>query len=378
MNVIHCARSGKDLGINAFSSQFYRVRFPLKKIALSASSRRDGDDIILDINSLRVGKCGSGFVPKVYIVRGHSRVENLKASQAVYANAWIGAHAIKKLSIQADDAISSNELAQKLQLLVWKASGGWVLDIYPFENYFIVEQNGDLFKQAYVVDPIMRNVALSGAPMKVFKEYNETPKALSAQKGPQLGLSIFEGSDYYSNTMTQEMQYDPVNNNTVLGALPGTNTFYNEVQLNYGPINNEINSPMIRTATDVAAALQIYLADIKSGSHRPLTAITASMLPTTGAAYVNACREAAIVAREAGKIIDTRDFIYWQMNNISAEGTPSSGRAKFKLGDRVKTSRGDGHITGRLTKDTVEVTHVKGGKSTHAVTEISRIITSPK
>jgi hypothetical protein len=214
--------------------------------------------------------------------------------------------------------------------------------------------------------------------VKVFKEFSETPKAIDAE-GPQLGMSIFQGDNsYYTNTLTQEMQFDTVNMATPLGALPGTGMNYSEIQYNYGPATNEINNPLIKTATNVEQALQVYLADIKNGNHRPLSAIAASMLPTSGKEYNMAVKEAEIVASEAKVRINVRDFIYWQMKNLQAEGTPGSGRAKYRVGDQVQTNRGEGTITGKHSKDTVEVTHVKGGKSNHHMTEISKIVTSPK
>ncbi len=426
---IQCYKTPKELQLKASASNsFYLVKFPVRKIALSASAKQDGDAIVLDINVDQIGKTFSGFVPKLYIKRGHNLVENLKANEEIFCNVWLGDKAIKKLSIQADDAISLNDLQEKLRVLLAKqfpsnssgqldctpGSYAWIRDVYPFENYFVFTRNANLYKQAYVVDVVSRDVALAGKPVRVYEEYSEVPKGTTSTAGTkaktaealisaEVGMPIMPnaGTINYVRTMSQSMTYDKVNNPDVgtLGTRPGSGVITPETFVTFGAPTSELNNPPIRTMTNVEDALRMYLYDIAEGTHRPV-----GQQPPVGMAnglqaseYVNAVREANIVANEAKKKINVHDFIKWQTLQLSKATSqktkfgktfafygsgdredPSTwhdekeikASGKFSIGSKVRTRMGNGTVSAILSKGIHEVAHKNGKKARFSIQEI--------
>ena len=354
VRVIHCVKDRKHFQITASASEeFFHVRIPLNKISLSASTKRDSDTIVIDKNDLKIGRTVAGFVPKVIILRGHNKVEALKANGEMFANVWIGASAMKKLCIMADDAISSNELQQHLQIQISKQykgtksndgsapyGGPWIRDIYPFENYLIFDNNGDTYRQPYVLDPITRVVALSGTPTKVYQEYSDVPKGLSTKEGAKAkaAVAVIESASaipvlpssrsvqYYTTTMSQEQDFDTINDSgKPLGMNRGTGITEIGTLTNYGAPNSEYANPPLKTMMNIEEALRVYLAMIADGTHKPLPPMFDPSSTITASRYPNEYREAEIAARSIGETISVIDFMRWQNKQLAASAPTKCG-----------------------------------------------------
>ena len=329
------------------SKEFMFVRVPLQKISLSASTHKNNAScIIVDANTTKQGRTVGGFIPKVRIESGHNLVAELKANGECFANVWVGTSAIKKLNIQADDAISSNELQSKLQRLLQKnygnkapnndapySGGVWILEIYPFENYVIYQLQDNKYKQAYVLDPVSREVALEGNSTKVFESFTEVPKGATTTEGAKAEkvaniiqsaaaipvMPSGRGAQYYTTTLSQEAEYDTVNTaGQPLGLHVGTGIVAPDVIINYGAPSSEYANPPIKTMTQIEEALRMYLSMIADGTHTPLPSMT---IPgnITASRYPNEFTEATIAATASGVDINVKDFISWQNRQLSAE-----------------------------------------------------------
>ena len=120
-----------------------------------------------------------GYAPEAIVVAGAYRRDQLLARGVLNSWGWVERGTI---AIQADDAISSGELAEKLtNLLQVKFYGNnkpiygqpwpYVTQVYPFESYMIYEFAGQKYRQAYALDAVDRDVKLSGDSVKVHEQF---------------------------------------------------------------------------------------------------------------------------------------------------------------------------------------------------------------
>jgi hypothetical protein len=110
------------------------------------------------------------------------------------AMAWIEAG----LKINADHAISCQELMQKLQTAVCQRIYGdrgpgmgqpypCVLYVYPFENYLIFDMGGQKYRESFNLDPVDRTAQLSGQPQKVDEKFIDADGGMpKAQTGARI------------------------------------------------------------------------------------------------------------------------------------------------------------------------------------------------
>lgn len=341
-----CFKTSKDLELSAsVSNSFFLVKVPVSKIALSASTKQFGDVVVLDKNKDKIGKTLGGFVPKVMILKGHDLVAEAIATGKTFINVWAGSSAIRKLHIMADDAISTNELQSKIQALLQKqyisrqnstdsypgTSGPWIREIYPFENYVIFDWQGDQWKQAFVLDPINRDVALAGKPVKVYQEYSEVPKGLTTEEGAKAALaeSVINSAaalpivpsaravHYYTTTLSQEQDFDPMNNGEKpLGSLGlGTNAGEADV-ISYGAPSSEYANPPLKLMMNIEEALRLYLASLADGTHMAMPSQVFANALMAGN-HPNEYSECKIAAESASAEINVVDFIAWQRKQLN-------------------------------------------------------------
>ena len=184
------------------SKEFILTRIPLSaaavvdttyKTKMEASASIREKPIVVDINKNKSNSgITSAYCPKVVVIDGaaHHTYARLNGKQTILA--WVGAEAAKILNIYADHQFGSQELQSRLsellrEKLVPKKSSGesvgpwpYVQEVYPFEDYFIYQFEGKLWKQKYKVDLKKRNVSFDGDSEQVIQKYVD----LDAQQTP--------------------------------------------------------------------------------------------------------------------------------------------------------------------------------------------------
>lgn len=150
-----------------------------KEIAAARENKLTTGPIIVEKNRQGYGRVAStDYTPQGVVVAGGDHRAKLLNTGMLIAMAWIEAG----LKINADDAISCQELMSKLQAEVLRRMYGdrgpainqpypCVLYVYPFENYLIFEMGGQKYRELYTIDPVARTVALSGQPEKVDEKF---------------------------------------------------------------------------------------------------------------------------------------------------------------------------------------------------------------
>jgi hypothetical protein len=135
--------------------------------------------IVVEKNRSGHGKvAATGWQPDAVVVAGAATRHAMLDVGVLQAMAWIE----EGLKINADDAISCNELAEKLQAEVTRKFYGsngpspnqpypWIAQIYPFENYMIYCMSGQKYRQPYSLNPVERVVAFAGPSVKVDEKF---------------------------------------------------------------------------------------------------------------------------------------------------------------------------------------------------------------
>jgi hypothetical protein len=312
------------------SERFYLVKMPIRKLPLiSIESSAAVGAIVIDTNGSRRKATGSGFVPKVIVLKGLRSLQAAKAAEKMFCNVWVGEKALRRLHISAEDAIGSNVLQTKLQRLIsdknkksMKASGGsytpspWVEAIYPSDNYFVYRYDGDTYRQAYNLDKKTGDPTLSGGPVKAIVK--NLPQVSAASLA-----DLLYGDTYIDKTMNQELTLDRVN---MSGPTLGRVNYPSHMvpcgaDGIYYPAGSELSRPELRTMLNVREALSIFLNVLKDGMKGPLEHSFSPVAIPTDKFLMNACREAEIVAREAHRKIDPVDFVNWQHDTLTKKGT---------------------------------------------------------
>lgn len=329
------AKSRKELSLEASSqkasSVFRLVDIDISKVPFLSAGKDDGP-IIVDLNVHGLRKTKSGFVPKILVVSGLDKLKAAKRSEALVCSAWVGDKVLCKISIMADDAISSNDLQSKLNKLISAAytptndknrfadgNYPYIVEIYPFENYLIFQKGGDKFRQNYKLDAIMREVSLDGKPVPVFEQYVNIPDS----KGVK---SITSGSDIQEALLDKPNAAAPV-----LGGFNGPikDTTFADIIVDYGAPGSEANNPMYKLMLNVEDALAQYQIEKTDGIHKVIYTPYAAVPP----GLINAGREARIAASCAGVALDSfsvMDFLRWQNTKMSIKSSVRTKRVDGK------------------------------------------------
>ena len=247
-----------------------------------------GRAITINANENELGRVSAvRFVPAGIIVAGNARRRRLLAAGLVHDYAFVE----RRIDdIKCDDEISSNELMEKLNIAIRerilgpaRANGDgncapgtvypYILEVYPFENYFIYNLAGQKYRQVYVLDPVKKVLHLAPGSTKVEEKF------------------IDATGDRWTPTST------PGNNQTV---SPGAS-------------NSDLVIMLVRNWKNINEAVAMYLAAIRNGQHKPPMSVPAF-------APVNLTPAGKLGTQIASKGIDVYDFARWSAAEQSKEG----------------------------------------------------------
>jgi hypothetical protein len=218
------------------------------QIESTVANKAIGLPIIIEKNRQKHGYIeATGYCPFGVIAQGNETRKRLLSNGLINSWAWVENGA---LEIQADDAIGCNELCQKLQSAIVKkfygsaqpglnASWPSIVEVYPFENYFIFAMQGQTYRQPYTLDPVKREMSLSGKPTKVKEMFIDS--SVEVMPRSQTGQQY-----HYANPHG--------NNQTSTMGAPGS----------------ELITEVVRDFTNINEAVQMYLNAIKFGLHTPM------------------------------------------------------------------------------------------------------------
>lgn len=226
-------------------------------------------------------KYGIGvYTPPAVLISGAARRSLLFKAGVVSSWAFIENGAIE---IKADDAISSQELMEKLDVLLrtrlYGREGnpgpgqayGYILQLYPFEDYFIYGFKGVKYRQPYTLNPLTRDVALRGGSTVVEEKFVDA--CVETMPRVQTGMRYYMAPPKGNKqTMTQ------------------------------GAKNSELITHIVRNWSDVNKAVATYLDAIKNGNYKPLRP---SFYP------VNLSDKGKVTAQLASKKVDAFSFAHW-------------------------------------------------------------------
>lgn len=195
----------------------------------------------------------TGFQPRVLVAAGEQTRKNLMGRGIV--RTWVWAEA-GSLETHADDAISCEELSEKLQaaLMVRVSPAGilaqntampgldcaWISKIYPFENCFIYRNRGQQFRQSYDLDPVERKVRLSAETTKVEEKFVDAA-GMEGWPFPQTGMR----------------KIPSVSRPGDLGISPPA-------------VDSEIMLMVVRNWANIHEAVDGYVSATKTGLYKPL------------------------------------------------------------------------------------------------------------
>ena len=150
--------------------------------------------IVVDINKNKLNKAAGGFIPSVIVIEGSGIHNAARYNGQPKIKAWVGENAIRILKIYADDQFGTNELQSKLsealrEKYVPKKKNGesvgpypWIQEVYPYENYFVYQYEGKLFRQNFTTDLKKRSVKFDGDQTEVRQEYVDLSSQTSIEK----------------------------------------------------------------------------------------------------------------------------------------------------------------------------------------------------
>lgn len=167
--------------------QFHLAKIGLMRAACPEAvkfmpgNKMAGAAIIILKNEKKYGYVdAASYCPVAYVAAGEIRRQWLFANGVAKSWAFVECGS---LQINADDAIGCRELMDKLDALlvarlvpvpsVNSVPGSWpyIVETYPFENYFIYAHRGKKFRQAYALDTLTRVVSLRGVPVPVLEKF---------------------------------------------------------------------------------------------------------------------------------------------------------------------------------------------------------------
>ena len=274
------------------------------QLEMTAANLNPVKAIVVTANTSGLGSVGAmGYRPSGVITAGAARRKRLMAAGCVYDYAFVDTSIT---DMRCDDEIGSNELLDKLNAaLRFKLMGTlsdmsgpgvifpYIVEVYPFENYFIYTFQGDKYRQPYILDPVARQLRL--LPM--------------AQKVEEKFVTACVG------------RMPRVATGTVYSPAPPAGNGQTSTR---GAENSELMTNLIRNWANILEAVQMYLAQIRNGQHKPPTAIPMFQpAPIPGG---------KIGKELAGRGIDVFDFARWtaaeqSKGEKSKDGLPASAYA---------------------------------------------------
>lgn len=196
--------------------------------------------IVMTKNVKGLGRIeATNYTPEGVIVSGAYMRNRLLECGVAVSWAFVQAGAVKNMN--ADDAISSNELMEKLTQLLQERTFGalktpisgspwpYIVEVYPFENYFIYTYKGQKYRQFYALDPIERKAALRGGSVPVAEKFVNA----NDDRMPRVQTGV-----RYANA-----------------PIPG-----NRQSVHYGAAHSELVTQVIRSFANVVEAAAAYLA----------------------------------------------------------------------------------------------------------------------
>jgi hypothetical protein len=274
-----------------------------RELSASVANNLLRSAIVIAKNEARLGfVAATSYCPSGVVVAGAITRSRLLDAGIVRSWAYVEAGA---LEINADDEIGCNELMEKLRQLINKKVVGpaqsssisreypWIIEVYPFENYFIYSYAGKKYRQSFSLDAVRRDVALVGSEQQVYEKF------------------VTAGES------KEEMPYSDT------GARKGPYTKGNLQSFTTGGSKSELVTSTIRTWANVNAAVSAYLTYLRGQNRKPMVpAFDPARIAVTPAYQ-------AMMARG----IDAYDFAEW----TAAQAGDKAGKA---VGGRFSLSCG--------------------------------------
>lgn len=289
-------KSASELHISAEadlrSSEFHLLKIAVCKFPLifAAGASEDGD-LVLDFNFDRLGRSQSGYIPKVIVLSGINAAREAKRIMhekgVKNTTAWLGARAFRPMEVTASDACVNNfQSLLTTELNRNTKSRSLVVDVYPFENYAIINKDGIKHRQRFSFDASENRLDLEGASIPIASIQAEMPLAL----------------------------VDGANSGTTQGGFDGRQFNVADAWRDFGAPGSEANTPALKLMLNVEEALRCYLTEILKGVWKVMYPGTAVTPPN----MIHASIEANIAAREAkAKNFSVVDFLKWQNKKLN-------------------------------------------------------------
>ena len=235
----------------------------------------------------------TSYCPASIVVAGAITRQRLLEQGIVRSWAFVEAGAME---IHADDAIGANELMEKLRRLLSDKLLGpaqsinimgretpWIVEVYPFENYFVYSYSGERYRQAYSLDATRREVSLVGNEQKVFEKFVTAGDAKESMPDSETGARKSYG---YTKGNVQSFTT--------------------------GGRNSELVTSTIRNLSNVQGAVDAYLNYLRAqGKKIP-------MRPSF--APVALSNEGKILQALTAAGVDILDFLLWSAKNSKNRG----------------------------------------------------------
>lgn len=196
--------------------------------------------IVMTKNMKGLGRIeATNYTPEGVVVSGAYIRNRLLECGVAVSWAFVQAGAVKNMN--ADDAISCSELMEKLNTLLMDKTFGplkgpisgspwpYIVEVYPFENYFIFTYKGQKYRQFYALDPIERKAALRGGSVPVEEKFVNA----NDDRMPRVQTGVRYAT----------------------APIPG-----NRQSVHYGGAQSELVTQVIRSFANVVEAAAAYLA----------------------------------------------------------------------------------------------------------------------
>lgn len=253
--------------------QFALVKTGLLRAALpvelsaSVHNRKPHYSIVVTLNKRQLARVDAAkFVPTGVIAAGAMRRRLLLEAGIVKSWAFVEAG----VDITADDKIGSSELMNRLENLILEKMYGatkqpitgqpwpYIIEVYPFENYFIWSMKGQKYRQMYALDPVERKVKLVGESQKVQEKYVDAGIQIRSAEAKETLPMAQTGARY------------------AWGWTKG-----NTQSATQGARNSELVTEIIRNCSDVDKAAAAYVQYAKSAGQTMREPMPHSFYPVT-------------------------------------------------------------------------------------------------
>lgn len=299
-------RAASDLGISAAalerwitSEEFFLMRVPVSRLSIhygeifAAKDVSSKGMIVIDVNKRKVGKTGSGFVPKAIVYAGIDHIAKIKKTDTIWANCWVGRDAMKALGLRLkDDMAIDGELPNKLTKLVraqYPNQFSYLVEITASSVTFSVD--GDKYRQTYsATNKNALGLYLTGEPSRLFAQEpaQVVRQGAGAVPGHQVGWT--QGAPNQIRLKSDD--------------LPDVDGTY------FGPKGNTLNNLVLQDdLSNIENTLDQYLYHLRDGSWKPVS----SQWATIPLEYAGTASRVKLAASQMGiKNFAVMDFYHWQ------------------------------------------------------------------